>query len=221
MSGRRRSRSYTRSTGLRPGTHSRWATLEWPAGSQDPDAAPAALARYQGTDGSRVTSDYLPFPSSDTNALCADCHKTQVGMRRHVDAGPPTEVELAPPFNSSKLVPVPHGRHIEEGLAECVDCHMANTRTSINSNDQRSHAMVPNEQSLGGYSHYDSSCGASNCHDGSLSSVPDFTDCVFCHSEFGLAGIDSFEAVRRGRTLLAPEDSPRTGGRRPGGSERR
>ncbi|MCZ6650167.1 MAG: multiheme c-type cytochrome, partial [Acidobacteria bacterium] len=193
-------------------SHARWATLEWPAGSQNPDAAPAALARYLGTDGSRATSDYLPFPNTDTNALCADCHKPQVGMRRHVEASPPDVVALMPPFNDDKPFTVPHNSHVERSWAECVDCHMPRNRTSINTNDERTHAMVPNERSLGGFSHYDATCG--DCHDWAQ-------DCVRCHSSFALAGIDSIEDVRRGRVLLPMENSPRSGGRRSTGGVRR
>jgi hypothetical protein len=182
-------------------SHERWATLQWPAGSQDPDAAPAALARYQGTDGSRNTSDYLPFPNSEPNALCADCHKTQVGMRRHVDASPPGIVELMPPFNDGRPFTVPHNTHVNRGWAQCVDCHMPRNRTSINTNDERSHAMVPNERSLGGFAHYDLTCG--NCHEWA-------EDCVRCHSGFGLTGPDTNDTVRRGRTLQPLEDSSRT-----------
>ncbi len=161
----------------------------------------------------------MPFADGDSNALCGDCHKAQPGLRLHLEASPPDVVDLQPPFNDGRPVSVPHAFHVSAGIANCVDCHMPRTRTSINTGDQRSHALVANERSLGGFAHYDASCGASSCHDGS-GSAPNFNDCVYCHSGFGVAGIDSMEEVRRGRTSLAGEEDLRRGGRRDAGDRR-
>jgi hypothetical protein len=153
----------------------RWENLEWPAGGRrDPAGRPAALGRYRGTDDDPATSDYTPVAPSDTNGLCTDCHKTQPGFRRHVDAKPPTTVTLRPPLNGGEEFEVPHAEHVEEGNAECVSCHMPANRRSINAGDVRTHTLRPDETGLGGNIHYSDTCGA--CHQ-------EAEDCVWCHSD--------------------------------------
>jgi len=67
---------------------------------------------------------------------------------------------------------VPHGEHIEQGYAECVDCHMPYSRQSANLRDIRSHAFEPNANPV---PHFSETCG--QCH----SEAP---DCVWCHTDF-------------------------------------
>jgi cysteine-rich repeat protein len=157
-------------------SNGRWATLRWPnGGRQDPKNYPAAIARYRGTDNNPATSDHTPVDPSLSTQLCTDCHKTQPGFRRHVDASPPTTVTLHPPANFGQPFVVPHMEHIEEGNAQCVSCHMPYSRTSINPDDVRTHSFVPNEVEIGGSVHYSVTCG--QCHD-------EAQDCVWCHGEF-------------------------------------
>jgi cysteine-rich repeat protein len=154
----------------------RWQALRWPSnGLQDPADYPAAVARYRGTDDDPATHDHTAVPSRETNTLCTSCHTMQPGFRRHVDASPPAVVSLNPPYNGGEPFVVPHMEHIEEGNAECVDCHMPPTRSSINRGDVRSHTGLPNEVAVGGSVHFDTTCG--QCHDQAQ-------DCVWCHGEF-------------------------------------
>jgi cysteine-rich repeat protein len=166
----------------------RWATLEWPAqGIQNPKRYQAALARYLGSDGDAFTSDFLPFASDRKNDLCVDCHKRQPGFRRHLDVSPKEAIDLAPPFNNGEPFIVPHGEHVEEGYADCADCHMAYSRTSAVPDDIRTHSFQPNEWDLGGFLHYDETCG--QCHSQA-------TQCRWCHQEFGGGNPTAAERVR-------------------------
>ncbi len=186
----------------------RWADLAWPAdGRQDPLDHPAAVARYRGTDGDVATADYTPIPAGDTNELCADCHRIEPGLRRHVDASPPETVTLHPPDNFGNDLGVPHAQHVANGVA-CVTCHMAYTRNLSNPEDVRSHALVPDEQSLGGRIHYNRVCG--QCH-------AEASTCILCHAEFGRTPKKADAARAK---LLDSAGRPRAGASRGFGKSR-
>jgi hypothetical protein len=73
---------------------------------------------------------------------------------------------------------VPHRWHVDEGNAECVDCHMAYSRRSVNPDDIRSHVLWPNEWVVDPSQrlpHFDETCG--QCHSQAK-------HCTWCHSEF-------------------------------------
>jgi hypothetical protein len=155
----------------------RWAIMMFPPGRQDPRGEPAAIARYRGTDRRHSTSDFEPFDNQDTVSLCRDCHRVP-GFRRHADAREPQETVLNPPFNGGGSFVVPHRQHVEEGYAECVDCHMSYSRRSVNSKDIRSHSLWPSEWVVDPSQrlpHFDETCG--QCHSQA-------EDCSWCHSEF-------------------------------------
>jgi hypothetical protein len=157
----------------------RFATLEFPPnGEQDPREHEAALARYRGSDGDRTTRDYDDFDNADTDALCQDCHKQVVGFRSHADASPEEEIVLEPPFAFGQPFVVPHAEHTAQGYANCVDCHMHYSRSSINQWDVRTHSLLPNEWATGSFAlpHYDETCG--ECHSQA-------TTCDWCHLSFG------------------------------------
>ncbi len=157
----------------------RFATLEFPqGGQQDPKSLQAKIARYRGTDGNIQTNDYVPFANDQSNQLCSDCHRVQPGFRRHIDASPEAIVRLMPPFNNGQPFDVPHREHVEQGYAQCVDCHMHYTRQSANPDDVRSHSLIPDERSVvgGNAPHYSTTCAP--CH-------PQAPQCSWCHGEFG------------------------------------
>jgi cysteine-rich repeat protein len=161
-------------------SHERWSQLAWPGGGQqDPRDYQARLARYRGTDFNAQSDDYEAFDNGASNSLCTDCHTAQPGFRRHVDASPPAEVFLEPPYNDDEPVEVPHSQHVEDGYADCVDCHMAYSRQSMNSDDIRTHTMLADEWLVGGSIHYNTVCGT--CHSSAR-------DCSMCHSDFAAAG---------------------------------
>jgi hypothetical protein len=181
----------------------RWATLGFPeAGTQDPKDFPAALARYRGTDYDSQTNDFDAFASDRSSEMCADCHRLQTGLRRHIDARPSELVVLEPPFSSSEpTFTVPHRDHVELGYAECVDCHMHYSRESMNQWDIRSHTLLPNEWGVSSsLPHYSDTCG--QCHTEALA-------CAWCHSDFSAA------PPRRPRPNATREDPGRDSKRRP------
>jgi cysteine-rich repeat protein len=154
-----------------------WDVLDWPAGGQqDPRDLPPAIRRYQGTDYDPSTNDYVDVENPRANGACTDCHRLQPGFRRHVDASPPETVDLEPPFNFDQVLTVPHGEHIDEEYATCLDCHMPYSRSSANDPDIRSHSLLPNERLLGSGDHYNVTCGP--CH-------ATAQDCTMCHGQFG------------------------------------
>ena len=188
-------------------SHPRWADLEFPSGGrQDPRDYPATLARYRGTDGNVATRDYDDFEPGDTNALCQDCHRQIVGFRRHIEASPDEEIVLEPPFAFGESFVVPHREHIEDGNADCVDCHMHYSRESINPWDVRTHSLLPNEWEADptfSLPHYSDTCG--QCH-------PEAQDCDWCHVAFGNAEDEPRAAPRR--RDRDPGEAPREDRRR-------
>jgi cysteine-rich repeat protein len=167
----------------------RWSTLQWPPqGQQNPRSFQATIARYLGTDGNRSTIDFRPIDNAASNDLCTECHTRQPGFRRHIDASPAAEIVLMPPLNQGAPFEFPHGEHVEDGYADCTDCHMSHSRTSASRDDIRTHTFLPNEWPVGGFMHYDETCG--QCHSQAR-------NCTWCHSEIGGAGGRARATARR------------------------